>query len=70
MTNKMNFDKLTNELCDLYQSLKDGKTEPALAHELNVTALSIQGMIRLGLLNAKLRNETPELTIFKKPTQE
>lgn len=63
----MNFDDLTNELSTLYQDIKTGKIEPALAHELNATALNIQGAIRLGLLNSKLRNESPDLTFFKVP---
>lgn len=66
----MNFDKLTSELSELYHDIKSGKIEPALAHELNATALNIQGTIRLGLLNAKLRNESPNLTFFKQPSKE
>ena len=55
---------MTRELGQLYKDLKDGKVEPALAHELNNTAANIQGVIRLGLLNAKLRNESPNLAFF------
>ena len=61
----MNFDDLTAELSTLYQDIKAGTIEPALAHELNATALNIQGTIRLGLLNSKLRNEAPNLKFFK-----
>lgn len=61
----MNFDELTQELSDLYRDLKAGKIEPALAHELNSTALNIQGTIRLGLLHAKLQNKSPDLAFFK-----
>ena len=60
----MNYEDLTQELSSLYKDLKAGKIEPALAHELNNTALNIQGTIRLGLLNAKLRNEAPNLKFF------
>jgi hypothetical protein len=66
----MNFEALTDELSDLYRDLKAGKIEPALAHELNNTALNIQGTIRLGLLNAKLRNEAPDLKFFRKAKAE
>lgn len=61
----MNFDELTQELSDLYKGLKAGKIEPSLAHELNNTAMNIQGAIRLGLLHAKLQNKTPDLSFFK-----
>lgn len=60
----MNFEDLTDELSLLYKDLKSGKIEPALAHELNNTALNIQGTIRLGLLNAKLQNAAPNLKFF------
>lgn len=62
----MNFDKLLTELSDLYTGIKSGKIEVPKAHELNNTALNIQGTIRLALLNAKLRNEAPSLTFFGK----
>ena len=61
----MNYDKLADELATLYTDLKAGKVEPALAHELNNTAMNIQGVIRLGLLNAKLRGEKPDLKFFR-----
>jgi len=60
----MNYDKLADELATLYAKLRDGTIEPALAHELNNTAMNIQGVIRLGLLNAKLRGEKPDLKFF------
>jgi len=54
----MNYDKLADELATLYAKLRDGTIEPALAHELNNTAMNIQGVIRLGLLNAKVKSQT------------
>lgn len=65
----MNYEDLTKELSNLFMDLKAGKVEPALAHELNVTALNIQGTIRLGLLNAKLQNKAPDLAFFKEARQ-
>lgn len=62
---KMNYDLLIDELSDLYQGVKSGKIEPSLAHELNSTAENIQGVIRLGLLNAKLQNRAPNLAFFR-----
>lgn len=62
----MNYDQLIQELSKLYQGVKSGKIEPLLAHELNLTAENIQGVIRLGLFNAKLQNRAPDLTFFKK----
>jgi len=61
----MNYEALTTELSNLYLDLKAGKIEPKLAHELNNTAVNIQSTIRLGLLNAKLKGETPDLKFFK-----
>jgi len=61
----MNFEKLTDELSKLYDDIRNGKIEVSLAHELNNTALNIQGNVRLGLLNSKLRNEAPNLKFFK-----
>lgn len=61
----MNFDDLTKELSSLYKDLKAGKIEPALAHELNNTAQNIQATVRLGLLNAQLKNQSPDLAFFK-----
>ena len=49
----MNFEELTDELSQLYKGLKNKTIEPALAHELNNTALNIQGTIRLGLLKMR-----------------
>lgn len=62
----MNYDQLTDELSKLYQDLKAGRVEVPIAHELNNTAMNIQGTIRLGLLNAKLRGEKPDLKFFRK----
>ncbi|AXY83344.1 hypothetical protein [Acidovorax phage ACPWH] len=61
----MNYDDLTQELSALYKDIKAKKIEPALAHELNNTAQNIQGVIRLGLLNAKLQNRAPDLAFFR-----
>lgn len=61
----MNLEALTNELTGLYKDIRAGKVEPAVAHELNNTAANIQGVIRLGLLNAKLQNKSPDLAFFK-----
>ena len=61
----MDYEELTDELSTLYKELKERKIEASLAHELNNTALNIQGTIRLGLLNAKLRNEAPNLKFFR-----
>lgn len=61
----MNYDELTNELAALFRDLKDKKIEPALAHELNNTAANIQGVVRLGLLNAKMQSRAPDLAFFK-----
>lgn len=65
----MNYDELTNELAALYKDLKAKKVEPALAHELNNTAANIQGVIRLGLLNAKMQHKTPDLQFFRAARQ-
>lgn len=65
----MNYDDLTNELAGLYKDLKAKKIEPALAHELNNTAANIQGVVRLGLLNAKMQNRSPDLQFFKNARQ-
>ena len=64
----MNYDQLTEKLSALYNDLRDGKVEPALAHELNSTAQNIQSVVRLGLLNAKLNGKRPDLDFFKKAT--
>lgn len=61
----MNYDQLTDELSLLYKDLRSGKIEPSLAHELNNTALNIQGVVRLGLLNSKLQNKAPDLAFFR-----
>lgn len=62
----MNFEELTQELSALYRDLKSGKVRPEKARELNNTAVNLQSAVRLGLLNARLRNETPDLDFFKK----
>lgn len=61
----MNFEAFTDELTALYKDIRAGKVEPAIAHELNNTASNIQGAIRLGLLNAKLQNRSPDLAFFR-----
>lgn len=61
----MNYDELTDELAALYRDIKAKKIEPALAHELNNTAANIQGVVRLGLLNAKMQSRSPDLAFFK-----
>lgn len=66
----MNYDELTNELAALYKDIREKRVEPALAHELNNTAANIQGVIRLGLLNAKLQNRAPDLAFFKEARKE
>ena len=66
----MNLEALTNELTGLYKDIRAGKVEPAVAHELNNTAANIQGVIRLGLLNAKLQNKSPDLAFFKEVQKE
>ena len=55
----MNYEALTTELSNLYLDLKAGKIEPKLARELNNTAINIQSTVRLGLLNAKLKDTRP-----------
>ena len=65
----MNLEALTNELTGLYEDIRAGKVAPAVAHELNNTAANIQGVIRLGLLNAKLQNKSPDLAFFKEARQ-
>lgn len=62
----MNFDKLTNELSDLYEGIKNDKVPLAKAHELNATAGNINALIRLALLQAKMIGETPNLAFFNK----
>ena len=62
----MNFDKMTTELAVLYAGIKNKTIDLATAHELNNTAANIQGVIRLGLLNAKMVGKTPDLSFFKK----
>lgn len=61
----MNYDELTNELCQLFKDIKAKKVDPAVAHELNATVANIHHVVRLGLLNAKLKGTTPELAFFK-----
>ena len=61
----MNYDDLTRELGQLWADLRSGKVEPALAHELNNTAQNIHAVVRLGLLDAKMKNRTPDLAFFK-----
>ena len=65
----MNYDEFTDELSALYKDLRAGKVEPAVAHELNNTAQNIQGVVRLGLLNAKLSGERPKLRFFAEARQ-
>ena len=62
----MNCEELTKELADLYRGLKSGKIKPTTAREMNMTASNIQANIRLELLNSRLKNETPDLSFFKK----
>lgn len=62
----MNFDKLADELSKLYADIKAQKVDLGTAHELNNTAANIQGVVRLCLLNAKMRGETPSLAFFGK----
>lgn len=62
----MNFDKLADELSKLYDDIKKQKVDLGTTHELNNTAANIQGVVRLGLLNAKMRGETPNLAFFSK----
>lgn len=61
----MNYDELTNELGSLFKDIKAKKIEPAVAHELNATVQNIHHVVRLGLLNAKLKGELPNLEFFK-----
>lgn len=61
----MNYDDLTNELGQLFKDIKSKKIDPAVAHELNATVTNIHHVVRLGLLNAKLKGETPNLAFFK-----
>lgn len=61
----MNYDELTDELGQLFKDIKGKKIEPAVAHELNATVQNIHAVVRLGLLNAKLKGETPNLQFFK-----
>ncbi|WP_315127347.1 hypothetical protein [Comamonas antarctica] len=61
----MNYDDLTDELGQLYRDLRTGKVDPAVAHELNATAQNIHAVVRLGLLNAKLKNASPDLKFFR-----
>lgn len=61
----MNLESFTEELTALYKDIGTGKVEAAMAHELNNTAANIQGAIRLGLLNAKLQNKSPDLAFFR-----
>lgn len=61
----MNLEDLTKELTTLYAEIRAGKIELPVAHELNNTAVNIQGVVRLGLLNAKLQNKVPNLDFFK-----
>lgn len=61
----MNYDDLTNELSQLFKDIKAKKIDPAIAHELNVTVQNIHAVVRLGLLNAKLKSQAPNLAFFK-----
>ena len=61
----MNYDELTNELGQLFKDIKAKKVDPAVAHELNATVTNIHHVVRLGLLNAKLKGTTPDLAFFK-----
>ena len=61
----MNYDELTEELGKLWKDLRERKIEPALAHELNNTAQNIHSVVRLGLLDAKMKNQKPDLAFFK-----
>lgn len=60
----MNFDQHLADLTTLYGDIKAGRIDPAVAHELNNTAMNIQGAVRLSLLNAKMRNEAPAMAFF------
>lgn len=61
----MNYDELTTELGQLFKDIKTKKIEPAVAHELNATVQNIHSVVRLGLLNAKLKGASPDLEFFK-----
>lgn len=61
----MNYDELTTELGQLFKDIKAKKIDPAVAHELNATVTNIHHVVRLGLLNAKLKGTTPDLAFFK-----
>jgi len=65
----MNFQELNDQLSEVFKDIRSGKIKPEVGHELTNTAGAIQANVRLALLNARLRGETPNLTYFgaKKP---
>lgn len=65
----MNYDELTTELGQLFKDIKAEKIDPAVAHELNATVTNIHHVVRLGLLNAKLKGTKPDLAFFKSKRQ-
>lgn len=65
----MNYDQLTDELSSLYSDIRNKRVEPAVAHELNATVQNITSVVRLGLLNAKLKNQAPDIKFFKEARQ-
>lgn len=55
---------LNAELSAVFRDMKSGKVRPAAALEMTRAAFCIQSNVRLQLLNARMRNEVPNLAYF------
>lgn len=62
----MNNDQLREKLATLFDEIRAKKVAPDVAHQMNMTATNIQACVRLELLNARMRNEQPDIDFFKK----